>query len=256
MATQPIYLLSTGALPERTGGQLADGLVLDILPFITIEPVTDALLWSRVKELAGHRTAVIFTSVHAAEAVGERVRSGVRGEDAENRLSREAGGNQAHRKLFWKIYCIGMATRQRVADYFGETAIEGTADSAAALAEVIAREEKARELVFFCGDLRRDELPAVLQQKGFAVEELVVYRTVAIPHKTGRGYDGIAFFSPSAVESYFSVNTVDAGALLFAIGRTTAAAISSRCDNTVVVGERPDKGALIRKMIDHFSKKR
>jgi uroporphyrinogen-III synthase len=143
-----------------------------------------------------------------------------------------------------------------VTDYFGAAAVEGAAESAGLLVELICRGEEAREISFFCGDHRREELPSVLRQAGFVVNERVVYRTLLTPHKTERVYNGIAFFSPSAVESYFSVNTVAESTALFAIGRSTAATIKTWCSNPVVIGDQPEKDALIRKMIGYFSNKR
>jgi uroporphyrinogen-III synthase len=92
----------------------------------------------------------------------------------------------------------------------------------------------------------------MLRTEGFRVNEWVVYRTILTPQKTQRIYAGIAFFSPSAVESYFSLNTAADGVTLFAIGRTTAAAIQARCACPVIISDRPAKEALVRTMIDYF----
>jgi uroporphyrinogen-III synthase len=143
-----------------------------------------------------------------------------------------------------------------VAERFGADAIAGTADSAAGLAAQIIRvapaEVRRAAVYFFCGDQRRDELPDLLKEAGLTAHEVVVYRTILTPQKTQRIYAGIAFFSPSAVESYFSLNTVADGVTLFAIGRTTAAAIEARCPNAVIISDRPGKEALVRTMTDYF----
>jgi uroporphyrinogen-III synthase len=138
---------------------------------------------------------------------------------------------------------------------FGQLDIAGTADSAKELAEVMARVSGAGEVYFFCGDKRREELPDLLRQAGWVVHEIVVYKTVLTPHKVERSYAGIAFYSPSTVESFFSVNAVSAGTVLFAIGQTTAAAIRERSDNPMIVAARPDKEAMIRQMIEYFQHK-
>jgi uroporphyrinogen-III synthase len=62
----------------------------------------------------------------------------------------------------------------------------------------------------------------------------------------------VIFFSPSAVESFFSMNTVTASLPLFAIGQTTAAAIREHTNNPVVIAAEPDAALLIRQVIDHF----
>jgi uroporphyrinogen-III synthase len=155
----------------------------------------------------------------------------------------------------WRIFCIEGATRRAVADYFGEAAIAGTAESATALAEAVVEDARAagmKEIFFFCGDQRREELPAILRAEGFKVNEWIVYLTLLTPRKTERAYAGIAFFSPSAVESYFTLNMAADGVTLFAIGRTTAAAIKARCPNAVIISDRPGKDALVHIMTDYF----
>jgi uroporphyrinogen-III synthase len=231
MATQPIYLLSTGLLPAELIKQAeAKGIVLDTMDFIAIETVIDAEMGARIKALGGRQLTAVFTSTNAVEALKEWM----------------------GRVPDWRIFCIEGATRRAVADYFGEMAIAGTAESATALAEMVMAEGGMKEIFFFCGDQRREELPAMLRAEGFKVNEWIVYRTLLTPRKTERVYAGIAFFSPSAVESFFSLNTVAEDVTLFAIGRTTAAAIQARCPNAVIISDRPGKEALVRTMTDYF----
>ena len=236
MTTQPIHLLSTRPLSGRLIEQAAEeGIVLDTLSFISTTPVADEALGRRIRDLAGGPLVVVFTSMNAVEAVTAWLK-----EVPET----------------WRIFCIGSATRQLVEKFFGARGIADTAESASALAENIIRQKGVQEVFFFCGDHRREELPSILQQHGITVNEWIVYRTIQTPQPTEQLYDGIAFFSPSAVESFFSVNTVAAGTRLFAIGRTTAAAIDAFCTNQVDISDQPEKDALIRKMIEYFSNKR
>lgn len=51
-----------------------------------------------------------------------------------------------------------------------------------------------------------DTIPSSLLAYDLFLEELVVYDTILLPHTINRTYDAIFFFSPSAVESFFSVN--------------------------------------------------
>jgi uroporphyrinogen-III synthase len=244
MTTQPIHLLSTRPLPGRLIEQAAAaGIVLDTLSFISTTPVADEALGHRIRDLARSPLVAIFTSMNAVEAVRDWLQSG-------------PGAKTPFTQPPWRIFCIGEATRQLVAGHFGEAAIAGTADSAGALAERIVREKGVQEVLFFCGDHRREELPSILHRHGIKVNEWIVYRTVQTPQPTERVYDGIAFFSPSAVESFFSVNTVVMETRLFAIGRTTAAAIGAWCDNQILTSDRPEKEALVSNMIDYFSNKR
>jgi uroporphyrinogen-III synthase len=241
MATPLIYLLSTAALSAELVEEAAEkGIVLEAESYISTEPVADEALGADIKELGRRRLTAVFTSVNAVDAV-----------------KRWMGGAPD-----WRIFCTSGATRQLVAGRFGADAIVGTADSAEVLAGVVMADEDDRgakengagdrEIFFFCGDQRREELPAILRGEGFTVNEWIVYRTLLTPRKTQRAYAGIAFFSPSAVESYFSLNTPADDVTLFAIGRTTAAAIQARCSCPVIIGDRPGKDALVRVMTDHF----
>lgn len=226
MTRHPIYLLATGNIPTELILEASDRpVVLHVADYIETEKAGG---W----ELGDLRVAV-FTSIHAVEAVGER-------------LAVVTG---------WRIYCIGGATREAVAGIFGADSIAGSAASARELADLIRKRGESR-VVFFCGDRRRDELPDALTKAGIGVDERVVYRTRLTPKRLDRDYAGVAFFSPSAVESFFSVNTIGAGVTLFAIGGTTAAAIHDRCSNEVVTSERPDKTVLIKLMTDHFLNQR
>jgi len=229
MKTQ--YLLATQPLPESLVFNAAlRGVMIDSLSFIATEPVKDDVLSDRIAELKRRYIAAVFTSVNAVEAV---CALGKGGED-------------------WTIYCTGGATRGAVAKCFGEETIAGVADTAKGLAEELIRSGGGREVYFFCGDQRRDELPFILRQSGRTLNELVVYRTIWTPHKVNREYSGIVFFSPSAVESFFSVNKVSPEARLYAIGPTTAAAIRECVDNPIETVDRPDKKALVQKMIEQF----
>lgn len=193
----------------------------------------------------------------------------------------------------WHIFCIGSATSRLVREYFGEEHITGTAASAKDLADTIidwltsatgqhsasgqhsgtgpnigtgpqpATGQQAepakgiaapREVFFFCGDQRRDELPQRLRQQDIKVNELVVYKTTETPHKMEHPYDGIVFFSPSAVHSFFRVNNISDGVSLFAIGETTADTIRTYTSNQTIISQSTDKSTLILQVIDYYTR--
>ena len=223
MSDLRIHLLSTGAISDALIVEAAaKGIGIDTIPFIATEPVEQPAL----EGLLQRPLTAVFTSSNAVNAIGEK------------------GGYE------WTIYSIGNSARAR----FGYGAIAGTAASATELAEKIARANPQGEIYFFCGDRRRDELPDRLRKEGFFVHELIVYRTIATPQRIARRYDGISFYSPSAVDSFFSVNTIAPDTPLFAIGETTAEEVRRHCSNPVIVGRRqkPDKEDLIQLMIEYF----
>ncbi len=224
-------ILSTRPLGTELVRKAAErGILLESLAFIETSPVMDEASCRKIAELAHAVPVAVFTSMNAVDAVA--------------RIATPP-----------KIFCIGSATRERVLENFGKDCIAGTADSAAALAEVIIGQDTIKEVAFFCGDQRRDELPAKLWEAGIRVKELVVYQTRPTPHTIRGEYEGVVFFSPSAVNSFFSANLLPAATVLFAIGQTTADAIRSCCINPVIVSDSPGKEALIRQVIDHFNNK-
>jgi uroporphyrinogen-III synthase len=204
----------------------------DVLSFIETEPVQSIYVQQEIEQALLLTTNVVFTSMNAVDAVVN--------------YKEEVQPN-------WKIYCIGSTTNKLVQNYFGEELIAGTASSAAELAELIVEENDTSEVIFFCGDQRRDELPDILRNNDIEVNEIVVYETVAVPHKVEKQYHGILFFSPSAVESFFSNNKVKESTVLFAIGNTTANAIKKYSNNKIIISEEPGKDSLFQKMMEYFS---
>lgn len=152
----------------------------------------------------------------------------------------------------WKVYCIGITTNKLVKHYFGENVIIGTATNASELAGLIVEDRKTNKLTFFCGDQRREELPTILRNNSIRVNEIEVYQTKEIYHSIDKVYDGILFFSPSAVSSFFKSNQIPASTILFSIGDTTASEIRSKINNKIVVSEYPGKDNLVKKMVDYF----
>lgn len=60
-----------------------------------------------------------------------------------------------------------------------------------------------RKIVFFCGNKRLQTIPEKLANNGIAVEEVIVYETIETAANIKKQYDGILFYSPSAVQSFF-----------------------------------------------------
>ena len=225
MSTRPLV----PSLIESAGQHAVE---IDTLSFIETMINTDFAVKQEIELAARQKATVVFTSMNSVEAVtkelGERIPS-------------------------WNIYCIGNTTRALVEDHFGAAAIAGTAINAAELALLII-ENKVAEVIFFCGDKRREELPDLLNNRGIRVHELVVYRTFAVHHSIVKQYEGILFFSPSAAESFFSTNNLPAETVLFAIGSTTANELRKYTTNTIITGKEPGKENLVNEAVKYFVK--
>jgi uroporphyrinogen-III synthase len=228
-----IQILSTKSLP----GSLVEtsrekGIAMEVIPFIQTETIESVEVQQEVEHASIKSTTAIFTSKNAVEAVISLL------ED---------------QQPDWDIYCIGHATKKSVVDYFGEDKIIATADNAADLAELIVDENSVDEALFFCGNQRRDELPDRLRANDIEVHEIRVYHSVAVPKKITKKYNGIVFFSPSAVDSFFGVNTLPSDTILFAIGNTTANSIKKYSENKIIISKKPDKNDMIRQVINYFN---
>lgn len=229
-----ISILSTRPLEKALlEAAKAKDVQIDIVSFIDTSPAQSTSLKDEVGKIIKQPTAVVFTSMNAVSSVAAYINGD---------------------KPDWNIFCIGNTTRQLAARYFGEQSINTVGNNASDLADKMITNKQIKQVVFFCGDQRREELPGKLRQNGIAVQEVIVYHTISTPHKIGKVYDGILFYSPSAVQSFFYANAVPASTVLFAIGQTTADAIKSFTDNLIIESERPGKEELVKKMFQFFKK--
>ena len=233
MAPNKINILSTRPVADALIEEaIIKGITIDILSFIDTETIATIEVQQEIEQALLQSATVIFTSMTAVESVASYL------EDMQPD---------------WTIFTMGTTSQELVKKYFGEQAIAGTASSAAALAELIAEDNSSKEVIFFCGDQRRDELPDILRANEIDVYEIEVYSTVATPHKLAKQYEGILFFSPSAVQSFFSVNKLSSKTILFAIGETTANTIKKYSNNKIIISDAPGKENLLREMIEFFS---
>lgn len=234
-----LNLLSTRAIPDHLV-RLAEtaGIRLEVVPFITVKPSLGPEAEADIRRIAAlEHAAVVFTSKHAVTVVAESLKKiGV--------VAEETG---------WELWCVSPVTAQIAAAHFSRQTIHpGGAYASDVAAQILAR-PAIREVYFFCGQKRRDTLKEQLTQKGVAVHEIVVYETLLTPQTIDRAYEGILFFSPSAVESFFLQNTRPAGTIYFAIGRTTAAALGERAADPVVISPATEADSLVQTAIAYFA---
>lgn len=233
MLKQTVTILSTRPVSgKQLDNALAKGIRISVRSFIETSPVQNVEIQQELEAISVQEAIVVFTSMNAVEAV--------------------IGMLDGHIPD-WRIYCMGNTTQQLVSDYFGEQAIAGTGNNAVELAETLIENETPEELVFFCGNLRREELPARLRKEKIEVQEIVVYETTAIHQQVEEQYDGILFFSPSAAESFFATNRVAPDTVLFAIGTTTRDAIARFTRNRILVSGQPGKEELVEQAVHYFT---
>jgi len=191
--------------------------------FIAVEPIVSEEISSRIKKTISSQTKFAFTSRNAVHAVAANMDT-----PAEN----------------LKIYCLEGATAKEVKKLIGNEKIAGTAKNAEGLGEVIVNAGE-KKIAFFCGNLRRDELPAILSAAGIEVEEIIVYETVLLPQQIIDDFEAIAFFSPSAVKSFFSVNSLRNHVICLSVGDTTGDAIKKLCKNKTLTSKMPSEESVL-----------
>lgn len=149
----------------------------------------------------------------------------------------------------WKIFTLSGKTKEELHKPYAKQlgSLSAVADNAADLALKILS-ENIKEIIFFCGNQRRDELPQILRNEGVRVHEVVVYETIETPVKPEKDFNGILFFSPSAVSSFFSANQLNQDTVCFAIGETTADAISKKTSNQIIISPSPSQEELLNQL--------
>jgi len=238
MAQNEITILCTRNIDESLIKDAASkNIFVDVIPFIRIIPVSTKEIKAEIKKALMLPAKIVFTSTNAVEIVAAGIRE---------------------QKPNWQIFCIGHATRESAEKHFGKNSISGMADHAEALAKIII-EAHVDRLIFFCGDRRRKELPAILKQNNIELREVVVYQSIATPTRTEKHYKGILFFSPSAVKSFFQRNDLDDQTVLFALGNTTAREIKKSrtagkklLKNKIIVSDEPEQKSLLEKAVNYF----
>lgn len=116
-------------------------------------------------------------------------------------------------------FVVGSKTAQLLKE--ANIVIIEKADNAKDLANRIIENHVEKSFTFLCGNKRRDELPELLQQNQIELKEIEVYNTKLNSKKFDQEFDGILFFSPSAVQSFFQLNK-SKNEIAFCIGNTTA----------------------------------
>jgi len=227
MATRKI-ILCTRELDRELIAGLEAGMEIDVVPFIRTE-----LADVSADQLDHASVLAIFTSRHAIEAV-EQLIKGV-----------NAKG--------WKVACLDGATKTSAERVFGAEAIILTAHDAKELGNKLAGVEPGMKFIFFSGDQRLDTLPMILNRNGRDWQEIVVYRTTATPARIDKQYDGILFFSPSAVKSFFSMNQVPASTVLFCIGATTAKIVGQVTGRDVVISNGHSVEEMLKTVAGYFN---
>ena len=188
---------------------------VDFRPFIQIDPV-DVKEFRKQKIAFLDYTAVIFTSRNAVDHYFDMCK--------EVKVDVPAD---------MKYFCISDHTAHYLQKYITirKRKIFTGVRTATDLIEVL-KKHPAEKYLFPCSNIRKDDIPNFLKENSYEYAEVVLYKTVAsdLSDLADIGYDVIAFFSPSGINSLF-VNFpefVQNETRLAAFGPTTAKAVKDR----------------------------
>ncbi|MCD7976554.1 MAG: uroporphyrinogen-III synthase [Tannerellaceae bacterium] len=234
MGNKPVRILSTGEIRRDTLRYAYEqGIKITVDPFIRILPSAGQATMAYIRELSGKKLKVIFTSKHAVRTVISCL----------------------EQVPEWEICCISGATKEEICSFWKAEVLLATADNGTDLATQIVSGGKNEKYIFFCGDRRMNDIPEQLRLHHLDLEEVIVYQTVGLPHRIDNVYDAIFFYSPSAVESYFSVNPV-MDLVCFSIGSTTTRTLKKyiKEHNRIITALHPDKKSMVEMAISYFDK--
>lgn len=204
--------------------------------FISVKPVWNQETFDKILGFINDKTLnIALTSANAVDALNSYMHV-----------------SDTYYVVDWNIFCLSGKTRQAIMNaLLLKKNIVGEAGNAAELANKIIS-KSVKELVFFCSNKRRDELPTALKNAGVKVHEVVVYETTETPVTVANDFDAILFFSPSGVQSFFSANELNEDSVCFAIGRTTATSIATFTRNKIINSIAPDAKMMVEDVIEYF----
>jgi uroporphyrinogen-III synthase len=212
-------------------------LAVEDAPLMTFAPPLD---WGPVDEAARHLSrfgAVAFTSPRSARAFADRI-----------------GALGVVTPSGTAVWVAGAGTAHALADALGpvrqpDAGAVGDRGAAAALADALVTSGLTGPVLFPCGDLRRDELPARLQDEGIEVVEVVCYRSVlageAEARRVAERAQVLVVASPSVADLLARACPPGVRPALVAVGPTTAAAARASGWPPARIASRPTAEALV-----------
>lgn len=239
MVETVILTASTGTFPGLVDALREIPVEVEEQPLITFAPPHDESAVDAALGRAGSYAAVAFTSPRAAEAVVQRIKSGQR--------SWRFGDNTPD------VWAIGPATASALDPVLGPVRVpvslpQRKTGTAQALAQAMLAANLSGPVLFFCGYLRRDELPKELRNAGIEVDEVVCYRSVLADESTARAVAArgsvLVVASPSVVDLLARSCAKPYRADLLAVGPTTAAKAYAVGWAPAAVADEPTAGAL------------
>lgn len=117
------------------------------------------------------------------------------------------------------VFCVGEKTKQFLIEN-GQNVVK-MSKNASELGDFIKKNYQNEDFYFFSGNLRMEAIPGSIKASKNSIFELKTYKTELNSMNFDQKWDGILFFSPSAVQSFTTYNSIT-NTPNFCIGNTTA----------------------------------
>ena len=216
-----VVTAAQGTFPGLVEALRALSATVEEVPLLSFAPPPD---WGPVDAALsemGKYEAVVFTSPRSARAFSERAAA----------AGRSPGSSPAGGRAAPAVWAAGAGTARALGETFGpvrlpDERLAGERGAASALVSALTAAGIRGPVLFPCGDLRRDELPDRLRERGVAVEEVVCYRSVLATEDAARRAAAraqvLVVASPSVAGLLARACSPGSRPVLVAVGPTTA----------------------------------
>ncbi|GLB53139.1 uroporphyrinogen III methyltransferase [Neptunitalea chrysea] len=150
------------------------------------------------------------------------------------------------------FYCVGSKTASLLASK--NLNVIKSFPNSKELGSYIIEHLPEERFSYFCGNIRRKEMPRMLKKNNIPLEEIVAYKTFFAPQDIPGKFDAVLFFSPSQAESFFFSNKLQ-NAMAFCIGKTTEDTVRPYTNN-IITATQPTIENVIVQVVKHFKTNR
>jgi len=147
-------------------------------------------------------------------------------------------------------YCVGEKTKALL-EKNGQKVLK-MHQNASDLAHFLVKKVKNDSFSFFCGKQRRTEIEDLLGREHMKLKIHELYETHFSSKVFENHFDGILFFSPSAVQSFFSKNHWNKHTHGFCIGTSTARALQ-QYTSSYNVAKTPSENHLLLEIQNYYT---
>ena len=143
------------------------------------------------------------------------------------------------------IFCVGESTAELIINN-NLNLIKSKQNSKKLSKYIVANFKNSKDsFTYFSGKKRLLKLENILNKNNIKIIIHEVYDTLLTPKKINNHYDGIIFYSPSAVKSFFKGNNSFKNTYGFCLGNRTAKELKNYSDSFSVAKSNSEENMLV-----------